>query len=352
MKKLRIGIIGTGNISRFHAHGYLRLVQSGQAELVACCDLVESKAKAFAEEFGFASVYTDFHEMLSSESLDCVSVCTWNAAHKAATVAALEAGANVLCEKPMALNALEAQEMLEAANRTGRLLQIGFVRRFGKDADTVMQFKESGALGDIYFAKATYLRRDGCPGGWFGDKKFSGGGPLIDLGVHMIDLSIWLMGNPKPVSVSGCTFNKFAENTAESDSEHSSFGEAQENGTFDVEDLAMGFIRFDNGACLQIEFSWASNIRHETRFVELRGTKAGVYWNDDGSCEIYGESADGRLTDDKHFSDMGNDAALRHFTSIILRDAEKDFVPEQGLNMIKILSAIYESAKTGKEVIL
>ena len=170
----------------------------------------------------------------------------------------------------------------------------------------------------------------------------------------MIDLSIWLMGNPKPVSVSGCTFNKFAENTAEADSEHSAFGEAQSGGTFDVEDLAMGFIRFDNGACLQIEFSWASNIRQETRFVELRGTKAGVYWNDNGTCEIYGEDETGRLTDDKHFSDMGNghDAALRHFTSIILRDAEKDFVPEQGLNMIKILTAIYESAKTGKEVIL
>ena len=143
--------------------------------------------------------------MMAKEELDCVSVCTWNAAHKGATIAALRGGANVICEKPMAMNAAEAEEMLAAAKETGKLLQIGFVRRFGKDADTVREFTDAGVMGDIYYAKATYLRRNGCPGGWFGDKAYSGGGPLIDLGVHVIDLTRYLAGNPNPISAYGVT---------------------------------------------------------------------------------------------------------------------------------------------------
>ena len=158
-KKLRIGIIGTGGISHAHMNGYL--AQKDRVEFVACCDLDEEKVKAYAEKFGFARYYTDLHEMMAKEDLDCVSVCTWNAAHKEATIAALKGGANVICEKPMAMNAKEAQEMIDAANESGKLLQIGFVRRFGEDAKTVMILKAAGLLGDIYDAKASYLRRDG-----------------------------------------------------------------------------------------------------------------------------------------------------------------------------------------------
>ena len=148
---------------------------------------------------------------------------------------------------------------------------------------------------------------------------------------------------------------KFADNDAESDSEHSAFGEKNAAGTFDVEDLAMGFIRFDNGACLQIEFSWASNIEQEKRFVELRGTKAGFTWNDDGTCGIWTEDEKGKLVDlAPDCGEMGNGhaRALEHFCRIVLDGDEKDYIPEQGVNMIKILDAIYESAKTGREVAL
>ena len=174
----------------------------------------------------------------------------------------------------------------------------------------------------------------------------------IDLGVHMIDLAIWLMGNPRAVAVSGCTFCKFANDTAESDSVHSQFGEAVENGTFDVEDLAMGFIKFENGACLQIEFSWASNIESENRFVELRGEKAGCKWWNGESAHIYteeeGHAKDIHLT----YSPCknGHAANLEHFVDVVLNGTTPDFVPAQGVNMIKILNAMYESAKTGKEV--
>ena len=143
--------------------------------------------------------------------IDAVSVCTWNAAHAECTIAALNAGKHVLCEKPMAMNAAEAQAMLDAAKRNDRLLMIGFVRRFGNDCAIAKDLIEHDRMGDIYYAKATYLRRNGCPGGWFGDKARSGGGPLIDLGVHVIDLTRYLMGKPKPVSVYGATFHKLGD---------------------------------------------------------------------------------------------------------------------------------------------
>ncbi len=357
MKKLRVGLVGLGGMGGCH---YGSHISNPDVELVAVCDIIPEKVESVLKDWGDRGCetkgFTDFKEMIDTMNLDAVDICTPNDFHSIIAVYALEHGCHVFSEKPDAVSVEEALKMKEASEKAGKVLMVMRNNRYYSNSKYLKEFIENGGAGDIYCGRCGWIRRRGIPGkgGWFTTKAKSGGGPLIDLGVHMIDLSIWLMGNPKPVSVSGCTFNKFAENTAESDSEHSAFGEAKDGGTFDVEDLAMGFIRFDNGACLQIEFSWASNIKHETRFVELRGTKAGMYWNDDGSCEIYGEDATGRLTDDKHFSDMGNghDAALRHFTSIILRDAEKDFVPEQGLNMIKILTAIYESAKTGKEVIL
>jgi len=354
MAQKKIALIGCGGMGTHHLLSYQTIPD---VKIVAICDIYPGRAEDRVERFApDAKAYTDYREVLEIPGLDAVDICTPNYLHSIIAVEALNKGLHVFCEKPDAVSVEEALKMKAAAEANDRVLMVMRNNRYSPESQFLKKYIEDGKMGEIYAGRCGWQRRRGIPGkgGWFTTKAKSGGGPLIDLGVHMIDLSIWLMGNPTPVSVSGCTFNKFAENTAESDSEHSAFGEAQSGGTFDVEDLAMGFIRFDNGACLQIEFSWASNIKRETRFVELRGTKAGIYWNDDGSCEIYGEDANGRLTDDRHFSDMGNghDAALRHFTSIILRDAEKDFVPEQGLNMIKILSAIFESAQTGKEGLL
>ena len=146
MEKTRVGIIGTGNISNAHMEGYNTLLDS--VELAACCDLDREKAEAFAKRYGFAKVYTDYNEMLANEKLDAVSVCTWNAEHKNAAIAALKAGANVLCEKPMAMNRFEAEEMKKAADDSGRVLMIGFVRRFGKDAELMKTFIDGGTMGD------------------------------------------------------------------------------------------------------------------------------------------------------------------------------------------------------------
>ena len=189
-------------------------------------------------------------------------------------------------------------------------------------------------------------------GGWFTTKAISGGGPLIDLGVHFIDLTTWLMGDPAPLAVSGCTYRKFADSSV-SDSIHSKFGSKSAGaGTFDVEDLAIGFIRFANGASLQIEFSWASNVENENLFSELRGTKAGATLTP-GGVKVFTEGPQGlhdilpRLAKNPH----GDHAMmLHHFVDVLQKRAKPIIKPEHGVNMIKILSAMYESADKGREV--
>lgn len=354
-KKLRIAMIGIGGMG---GHHFGCLARNPRVEIVAACDIIEERAINAVKNEGLTGktkIYTDFREMIDTEELDAVDIATPNYLHSIIAVYAMEHGLHVMCEKPDAVSVEEATKMKEASEKYGKTLMVMRNNRYYANSQYAKKVIESGACGDFYAGRCGWIRRRGIPGkgGWFTTKAQSGGGPLIDLGVHMIDLSIWLMGNPKPVAVSGCTFNKFANDDAQADSEHSKFGDAKEDGTFDVEDLAMGFIRFDNGACLQIEFSWASNIERETRFVELRGSKAGLTWCDSGEIKFWGEE-DGKLTNLVRDSAMGDghNAAIDHFVRIVLDGAEPDYVPEQGLNMIKILEAIYTSAETGREVLL
>ncbi len=356
-KKLRIAVIGTGGMGSNHVRWW---AQNPRAEIVALCDLKPEKCVRALERAGLSAdirIYEDFRALIDNEELDAVDICTSNDFHSIIAVYAFEKGLHVFSEKPDAINAREATRMKEASEKAGKVLMVMRNNRYYSNSKYLKQYIEDGKAGEIYCGRCGWIRRRGIPGkgGWFTTKAKSGGGPLIDLGVHMIDLAIWLMGNPTPVSVSGCTFSKFAQNTAASDSEHAAFGERVQNGVFDVEDLAMGFIRFDNGACLQIEFSWASNIEKEKRFVELRGTKAGLNWNEDGSCDIWTEDEHGALMDIKPFTGemgQGHARALEHFTSIVLDGAKPDYVPQQGVHMIRILDALYESARTGNAVML
>ncbi len=350
-KKLRIGIIGTGGISHCHTRGYLQ--QSDRVELVACCDLDEAKVKAYAQQYGFARTYTDYNEMMAKEDLDCVSVCTWNAAHKGATVAALKGGANVICEKPMAMNAAEAREMIDAAKEAGKLLQIGFVRRFGDDAKTVQNLKKAGLLGDIYYAKAAYLRRDGCPGGWFADKAYSGGGPLIDLGVHVIDLVRYLADCPKPTKAFGVTYNHIGSNRAANAETAWAHSESADGYQKNVEDMAAAMICFDNGLTVQLETSFNLNCQGDSTNVQIFGTKGGASLN--GDVEFYGAQAgmyvNSKAQGETHFKfDESFAAEIKAFL-----DAAEGKIPcvapmEDGLAVMKILDAVYESARTGQMV--
>ncbi|MBE6551067.1 MAG: Gfo/Idh/MocA family oxidoreductase [Ruminococcaceae bacterium] len=355
MEKLRAAIIGSGGISACHLRGYRRLPN---VEVVACCDINEQTAKDYAARNNIPKWYTDVNEMLANEKLDLASVTTWNAAHMPATIAALNAGVNVICEKPMAMNAAEAQIMKETAEKNGKLLQIGFVRRFESTTDVIRSFSEQGLLGDIYYAKVAYLRRNGCPGGWFGDKKYAGGGPLIDLGVHVIDIAKYLAGNPKPISAYGATFSNLGRDRAK----HSvpDFGYARDNKApkdvvHDVEDFATAIIRFDNGFVLNIEASFNLNIKEDRTSFQLFGTKAGIDISD--GMEIYTQYND-------YFMDMtpyglpkndftaSFDAELKGFVDCVANNVPCKAPAEDGVVLMKILDAIYESARTGHEVII
>lgn len=353
-KTLKIAVIGVGGIARTeHLPAYATM---DNVEVVALCDIKPEKAQAQADIYNIPQVFENYKDVLEIPGLDAVDICTPNYLHSIIAVDALEHGLHVFCEKPDAVSVAEAEKMKAAAEKSGKVLMVMRNNRYMPISSFLKKYIEAGKLGEIYAARCGWQRRRGIPGkgGWFTTKEQSGGGPLIDLGVHMIDLTMWLMGNPRPVAVTGCTYCKFANNEM-SDSIDSTFGEKKADGTFDVEDLAMGFIRFDNGACLQIEFSWASNIEREQRFFELRGTQAGAAWTSATNklgiyTEEFGKTVDYLPIIDNKAGPKHHAANLMHFADVVLNGAEPMFVPQQGVNMVKILEAIYESAKTGKEV--
>lgn len=350
--KYKIGAIGVGGIFKaVHEEAWR---EHPEAEIVAVCDVREDRAREVAARLGVSRVYTDYRQMLQDKDIDAVDICTPNLYHSEIAIAALNAGIHVFCEKPDAVNPEEAQRMADAAAASGKLLMVMRNNRFNPYSQFLKRYVDEGLMGEVYTGRCGWIRRRGIPGkgGWFTTKELSGGGPLIDLGVHFIDLTMWIMGNPKPVAVSGATYTKFAKDEI-SDSLHSSFGDKQKDGTFDVEDLATGFIRFENGATLQIEFSWASNINEETNFLELRGTKAGASLRN-GELTLFSEAA-GQLTDTKpvikgaqHVKQHAEN--IKHFVDCLEGRAEPTIRPEHGVDMIKILSAIYASAESGKEV--
>ena len=355
-KKLKFGIVGCGGIYTW-AH-YYAYENNENVEVVAFCDIKIEKAYASAEKLGVdkSHCYADYKEMLEKEELDAIDICTPNYLHSIVAVDALNKGIHVFCEKPDAVSAEEAKKMQDAAEKNGKVLMVMRNNRYNNYSKFLKKYIAEGKMGEIYTARCGWRRRRGIPGkgGWFTTKAQSGGGPLIDLGVHMIDLCIWLMGNPTPVAVTGCTYCKFADNDAGADSEHSKFGEASAEGTFDVEDLAMGFIKFDNGACMQVEFSWASNIEREKNFIELRGTRAGASTDTtDDKFKIFTEE-NGTIVDIipklPEGGPGGHAQNIFHFVDVVNGDAKPDFEPIQGVNMVKILEAMYKSAETGKEV--
>ncbi len=349
-QKLRLGIVGIGGI--FNAVHAAPLLEHPDVEIVAVCDIVKSKAQKFADAHGIKHVYEKFSDLIARKDIDVVDICTSNKFHSIIAVEALNAGKHVFTEKPDAINGAEAQKMADAAAKSGKVLMAMRNNRFRQASKFAKRFIEDGHMGEIYTGRCGWIRRRGIPGkgGWFTTKELSGGGPLIDLGVHMIDLAIWFMGDPRAVAVTGATYCKFANVDSKSDSVHAQFGEAKSDGIFDVEDLASGFIRFDNGATLQIEFSWASNVEAERTFVELRGTKAGLTLDHD--LTIYTEMSGAlcNVTPNLPKDKPAHAQHLNHFIDVVQGKAKPINRPEHGVNMIKVLGAIYESARLGREV--
>lgn len=354
MSKIKVAIVGVGSISTTHLKAYSA---TEDFEVYAFCDINKDRLEYMGKQYGVTRLYTDEAQMLAElPEIEAVDVCTWNAAHAPCSIMALEAGKHVFCEKPMAMNAKEAEAMKAAADKAGKVLMIGFVRRFGRDCDIVSDLIDSDRLGEIYYAKASYLRRNGNPGGWFGNKALSGGGPLIDLGVHVIDLVRYLMGKPQPVSVYGVTFKKLGNRSNIKSAKAYRSVSAVEKEVCDCEDIATALIRFDNGAVLFVEASFSLNVKKGDNSVQLFGTNGGVKMADE--VELYSEMDD-YLTnvtfagEDEGFHFTPAFAAeIQNFADTINGKAECRNPAEDGVLMMKILDAVYASAESGHEVVL
>lgn len=344
-KKLHIGIIGSGGIAQAcHMPAYRALED---VEILAVADVDPKTAQKAAKQFSVKHVFDDYRDLVAMDEIDAVSVCTPNAFHKDPTVAALGAGKHVLVEKPIAVNAREGEEMLKAAQAAGKILQVGLNNRFAANTQALKRAVDAGALGEIYFAEAVATRRRGIPGwGAFTQKSKSGGGALVDIGVHILDLTLYLMGFPKPVAVSGVTAAKFGPRK---DLSATAGGWRWDPTKFDVDDFGVGLVRFECGATLTLKASWAGHIGDAAFNSTIWGTEGGCKWD---PATIYreenGSLVDCVLTELPKVASHAEEVRL--FVEAIREDKPSPVPAEEALVTQRILDAIYESGVTGKEV--
>ena len=355
MRTVKIGIIGCGGIANGKHMPALKKIEGCQ--MVAFCDIIEERAKTAAEKYGVpgAKVYKDYKELLLDTEIEVVHVCTPNRSHSFITVDALEAGKHVMCEKPMAINSAEAKKMLDAAERTGKKLTIGYQNRFRDDSLYLKGEADDGVLGEVYYAKATALRRRAVPNwGVFLNEYEQGGGPLIDIGTHALDLTLWTMNNYKPKYCVGTTFHKLNKDTDQGNTWGNWDTEA-----FGVEDSAFGFIVMENGATIVLESSWALNTLEVREAVTtLCGTNGGADMLD--GLRFNGVHNNRQYVTRPSFAaggvafnsgKAGEDPATREaraWIDAVVNDKEPVTLPAEAYCVTRILEGIYESAKTGK----
>lgn len=364
--KIKIGIIGCGGIAN-NKHFPALTFHRDMCEMVGFCDIIKERAEKAAKEFGTpnAKVYTDYNELLKDESIEVVHVLTPNVMHSPITVAAFEAGKNVLCEKPMAHTTEAAQAMIDAWKKSGKKFTVGYQNRFRPEVQSLHKSCKNDELGEIYFAKAHAIRRRAVPTwGVFPDKSQQGGGPLIDIGTHALDITLWMMNNYKPVSVTGSVFQKLGK--LEDGPEGNMFGPWDPK-TYEVEDSAFGYVKMENGATIFLEASWALNILDSKEAATtLCGTKAGAQINSGMSYKtnelIYNRAHNGMLTEERN-SAAGNIAFFegnasapevleaKQWLEAVRDDKEALVKPMEAFTVTKILDAIYKSAAKGKEIV-
>ncbi len=354
MKKHRAGIIGCGGIAN-NKHLPALQKQADRIETVAFCDLDLSRAKALAARIGAenAAFYTDYRQLLANETLDVVYVLTPNRWHAEMTIVALEAGKHVFCEKPMACTAAEAKAMCEAAERAGRLLTIGYQYRCEPAALKLKTIVEAGALGDVYYAEARAIRRRGVPNwGVFLNKEEQGGGALIDIGTHALDMTLWLMNNYRMKMVVGKAFQKLGRLA----SDGNKFGAWDVEAFGQVDDSAFGFIVMEDGAVISLGASWALNtLDTREQKVTLCGTAAGADMNDGLTVNgvAYGglyETRPSLVPDRAHADETAADREAMNWLDAIEGKAALRVLPEQARVVTEILEAVYAASCTGEAV--
>jgi predicted dehydrogenase len=341
-QRVRFAVIGLG-MGRSHVE---KLRQAPHADVIAICDTDTSRLDRVGNDYWVNWRTTNYHEVLGSPDVDAVVVAVPNALHAPLTIDALRAGKHVLVEKPMARSAAEAETMLAAALECGRKLMVHFNYRFTAAAMALHRYVDAGELGDVYHARSWWHRTRGIPGlgTWFTSKEAAGGGPLVDLGVHRLDLALWYMGYPAPVTVSAATYAALGKELA-----------AKRGKPFEVEDMASAFIRFENGATLILEASWAANgEQSEEMLTQVYGTRSGVIHRNTGGYEfesrVFREEQGCYVTITPQSYPRDFDSAQEHFARCILEDKQPLATGEHGLAVMRILDATYLSAQCGAEV--
>jgi predicted dehydrogenase len=339
----KIALIGAGWAAR---NAHLPGFKAAGVPVAAICDLNPVPANTLAKQYGIANVYSDYKEMIEKEQPDSVHVLLPNVAHREPVLFALAAGANVLCEKPIATSVAEAREMFDAAKKANRTLMAAQSWRFESSSRAVKRLIDAGELGEIYYGEATAMRRMGIPTwGLFHYKEHSHGGALLDIGVHMLDLAVWLMANPRPVRVSSMVTAKFGKRPEFAKMLRGAWDAEK----FDVDDFSISLVHFANGASLVLRVSWAAHIPDQQLFdVRVLGTEAGVtvtppmiYRTTDGI------PIDGKL---QIGAGSGYEREIAHWLKVLAGEAEPIVKPEETLNVQRILDAAYASGDQGREI--
>ena len=347
-KKLRVAFIGAGGIAGTHMRYFSAM---SDVELVAAADVAETSVNRRCEEFSIPYRFLDYEKMLREVEVDAVSVCTPNGLHAPCTIAALEAGRHVLVEKPLAMNAVEGQRMLDTAARNKRKLVIGFQHRYEARTHFIKRAVESGDLGKILYGRVQALRRRGIPNwGVFGRKDLQGGGPLIDIGVHVIETAHFAMGSPRPVAATGAIHTYLGNKKSSVLSQWPNW----DHESYTVEDLAVGHIRFDNGATLSVEASFAAHIEKDEWNFTLMGERGGATWD---PPSLFTDANEHMVNTKPHWLPSGAAAdpfrrKMRNFVDHVLYDKETMAPAEHGLMVQKMLDGLYASAAEGCEVVI
>lgn len=345
-KKLRVGLIGVGGIAGTHFPGW---EASPFADVIALGDIDSKTLARVGKQRGINRLYEDSWELIRQDDIDIIDICTPNAYHAPYAIAALEAGKNVLCEKPLAPTPAEIRKMIAARDKSGRLLMTAQHFHYQGSSIALKREIEQGLLGDVYHARLWMLRRAAVPlRPTFIDRGESGGGACIDIGVHILDLALWLMGHPKPVTVSGITQDRLMHQKGS----FSIWGGAIPQ-SVDVEEFAAGFVRFDNGATMMLEVSWM--LHHKTPGEDMQmwlyGDKAGAHWPSNEICSTSNKTKQ-QMNTQLQVAEGGEPHAKEcmDFAECVAKGRPSPVPAEQALNVLSILDALYKSSQQGKEV--
>lgn len=349
---LRVGVIGLGWAGETHLQSYLNLPN---VEVLAIADPNDARRQQVATKYNIAADYADFNDLINRDDIDVISIATPNYLHAPAAIGALSTGKHVLCEKPLASNATDAQAMVKAAVDNNRVLNVAFNHRQRPDVQLLKAYMNEGNLGNIYHAKAFWMRRSGIPGlgGWFTNRDTAGGGPLIDLGVHVLDMALFLMDEPEVISVSAATYSELGKRGL------GGRGDTVSLDNFNVEDLATAFIRFANGSTLLLEASWAVYGRQSDDFgVKLYGTNGGADIDTsihNNTLTIFTDTA-GVPAELRprvpQASVGGHQVVVNKFIDAIRGGNWSSHTGKDGLLRSQIIEACYQSALEGREVSL